>query len=118
MCKKAKNEDCNGFCDENQLIKRKVHDSAKVHVGAYASAPFVMRDPAIRDELAGENGVIAFEMEATGLWNVDKPVVPIKGVRDYADSHKNKKSKDMAAVMAACAMRRFIYIYFGKGIDP
>lgn len=52
----------------------------------------------IRDE-----GVIAFEMEGAGAWEVFGTIV-VKGIVDYADSHKNKKWRGYPAARAAlCA---------------
>ncbi|KAH8888982.1 purine and uridine phosphorylase, partial [Thozetella sp. PMI_491] len=47
--------------------------------------------------------LIGFEMEGAGVWD-NIPTVVVKGVSDYADSHKNKVFQDYAAVSAAaCA---------------
>jgi hypothetical protein len=43
-----------------------------------------------RDEIATRDNVIAFEMEGAGVWE-HCPSLVIKGVCDYADSHKSKR---------------------------
>lgn len=60
-----------------------------------------------RDEIAAREGVIAFEMEGAGVWD-NFPCVVIKGVCDYADSHKNKDWQKYAAATAAACMKAFL----------
>ncbi|TKA36175.1 hypothetical protein B0A54_12805 [Friedmanniomyces endolithicus] len=56
-----------------------------------------------RDLLIKQKRVIGFEMEGAGAWEV-LPTIVIKGVVDYADSHKNKKWRGYPAARAAlCA---------------
>jgi len=63
-----------------------------------------MRDAAERDRVSAElGGVLCFEMEAAGLMN-SFPCLVIRGICDYADSHKNKRWQAYAAgTAAACA---------------
>jgi nucleoside phosphorylase len=50
-----------------------------------------MRSAAERDQLSAElGGVLCFEMEAAGLINSFLCLV-IRGICDYANSHKNKR---------------------------
>lgn len=53
-----------------------------------------------RDRLAEELGVLCFEMEAAGLMD-NFPCLVIRGICDYADSHKNKDWQGYAAATAA-----------------
>jgi nucleoside phosphorylase len=46
-------------------------------------------------------------MESAGVWD-NFPCVVIKGVCDYADSHKNKKWQGYAAATAAACMKAFL----------
>jgi nucleoside phosphorylase len=49
----------------------------------------VIRDGTTRDQLSSKFGeVLYFEMEAAGLIN-SFPCLVIRGICDYADSHKN-----------------------------
>jgi nucleoside phosphorylase len=59
-----------------------------------------MQDAFIRDSLALKNDVLCFEMEAAGLSN-HFPCVVIRGICDYADSHKNHQWQGYAAMVAA-----------------
>ncbi|KAK7956409.1 uncharacterized protein PG986_005631 [Apiospora aurea] len=104
-------------CEDDRRLDRPGPDSGRIHIrlGPYASAPMIMRDPTRRDQLAERFGVLAFEMELGGVWDFNMPVVPIKGVCDYADSHKNKSSQQFAADTAACVMRMFVGGFLGTG---
>jgi hypothetical protein len=68
-----------------------------------ASGNQVMRDAAERDRVSMELGdILYFEMVAAGLMN-GIPCLVIRGICDYADSHKNKKSQAYAAgTVTAC----------------
>jgi hypothetical protein len=60
-----------------------------------------MKDGNTRDRLSSElSGVLCFEMEAAGLMN-SFPCLVIRGICDYADSHKNKGWQPYAAAAAA-----------------
>ncbi|KAK1081925.1 hypothetical protein LTR33_004285 [Friedmanniomyces endolithicus] len=75
----------------------------KLHFGRYASANAVLKSGHRRDLLIKQKRVIGFEMEGAGAWEV-LPTIVIKGVVDYADSHKNKKWRGYPAARAAlCA---------------
>ncbi|KAH7118969.1 hypothetical protein B0J11DRAFT_492734 [Dendryphion nanum] len=75
-------------------------DTPVVHYGVIASANQLMKDALIRDKLAAEKNVLCFEMEAAGLMN-DFPCLVVRGICDYADSHKNKEWQGYAAMVAA-----------------
>ncbi|KAI6777532.1 uncharacterized protein J7T54_002730, partial [Emericellopsis cladophorae] len=75
-------------------------DNPAIHHGLIASANQLMKDAQVRDTLAAEKGVLCFEMEAAGLMN-HFPCLVIRGICDYADSHKNKEWQGYAAMVAA-----------------
>lgn len=74
-------------------------DDPMVHYGLIASANQLMKDAIMRDQLA-EEGVLCFEMEAAGLMN-HFPALVIRGICDYADTHKSKEWQGYAALTAA-----------------
>ncbi|KAH9226963.1 hypothetical protein K456DRAFT_1097808 [Colletotrichum gloeosporioides 23] len=101
---------CTG-CDETKIIRRgrDVEDRVpRVHYGVIASGNRVMRDARMRDLLAKEKGVICFEMEAAGLMNSWSCLV-IRGICDYADSHKNKQWQGYSALAAASYARELLH---------
>ncbi|KAH8695249.1 hypothetical protein BGW36DRAFT_360954 [Talaromyces proteolyticus] len=91
-----------GQCDDTVIIKRPRRNtqSPKVFYGLVASGNQVMKDGRTRDEIAKKHGIICFEMEAAGLMDYF-PCLVVRGICDYADSHKNKRWQEYAAATAA-----------------
>ncbi|KAF2033281.1 purine and uridine phosphorylase [Setomelanomma holmii] len=84
-----------------------------VHYGTIASGNQVMRDGVRRDQISKElGGVMCFEMEAAGLMN-ELPCLVIRGICDYADSHKNKRRQPYAAATAAGCAKEILSIIPG-----
>ncbi|KAK1624831.1 hypothetical protein BDP81DRAFT_483957 [Colletotrichum phormii] len=75
-------------------------DNPAIHYGIIASANQLMKDAVKRDKLSSERNVLCFEMEAAGLMN-HFPCLVIRGISDYADTHKNKAWQGFAAMTAA-----------------
>ncbi|KEY68204.1 hypothetical protein S7711_09113 [Stachybotrys chartarum IBT 7711] len=98
-------------CDLAQLEVRpsRGSDQPKVHYGLIASANQVMRNGATRERLRQETGALCVEMEAAGLMNNFQCLV-IRGICDYADSHKNKDWQLYAAATAAAYARELLHI--------
>jgi nucleoside phosphorylase len=97
-------------CDEHELVPRaRVSQPYKpiVHFGLIASGDTVMKSGEDRDEIAARDGIIAFEMEGAGVWE-PCPSLVIKGVCDYADSHKSKRWQGYAAATAAAVVKVFL----------
>lgn len=90
--------------DKSVLVSRPPRgeddDNPAIHYGLIASANQLMKDAKLRDKLAQEKEVLCFEMEAAGLMN-HFPCLVIRGICDYADSHKNKEWQGYAALAAA-----------------
>jgi nucleoside phosphorylase len=79
-----------------------------VHYGTIASGNQVMKDAAERDRVSAElGGVLCFEMEAAGLMN-SFPCLVIRGISDYADTHKNHKWQPYAAGTAAAYAKELL----------
>ncbi len=76
-----------------------------VHFGPIASGDTILNSAKTRDEFAQKAGVGVIGFEWTGIhsWGII-PCVAIKGVCDYADSHRNTEwHQYAAAAAAACA---------------
>ena len=71
-----------------------------IHYGTIASGNQVVKDSVTRDYWGDKEGVLCFEMEAAGLMD-NFPCLVIRGICDYADSHKNKRWQPYAAAIAA-----------------
>ena len=97
---------CDNVCsnDPTCLVDRKQRDDGEddpaIHYGLIASANQVMEDAIARDKLSTSMDILCFEMEAAGLMN-HSPCLVVRGICDYADSHKNKQWQGFAAMMAA-----------------
>jgi nucleoside phosphorylase len=106
-------DECRVVCgsDPKHVVVRPVRgehqDNPAIHYGLIASANQLVKDVRIRDQLAAEKGVLCFETEAAGLMN-HFPCLVIRGICDYADSHKNKVWQGYAAVMAAAYAKELL----------
>ncbi|GIJ81640.1 hypothetical protein Asppvi_000139 [Aspergillus pseudoviridinutans] len=78
-----------------------------VHYGLIASGNKVIKDGKLRDKLAREHGILCFEMEAAGLMD-NFPCLVIRGISDYADSHKTKKWQGYASLTAAAYTKELL----------
>jgi nucleoside phosphorylase len=65
-----------------------------------------MKHNTTRDKVGKDLGdALCFEMEAAGLMN-DFPCVVVRGICDYADSHKDKKWQGYAAATVAAYSKK------------
>ncbi|KAL3478522.1 hypothetical protein BJX99DRAFT_256418 [Aspergillus californicus] len=105
-------------CEADKLVYRRrspnfaesdvlQQSSPSIHIGKMGSGDTVMRSGIHRDEIATRDGIIAFEMEGSGV-SAYFPTLVIKGVGDYADSHKSKQWQDYAAATAAACTKAFL----------
>jgi nucleoside phosphorylase len=99
-------------CDLTRTIPRtsRSHPSVpQVHYGVIASGNKLVKDAAQRDMVLEESGedCICLEMEAAGLMN-SFPCLVIRGICDYADSHKNDQWQKYAAATAAAYAKEFL----------
>ena len=83
---------------------REYDDETVVHYGKIGSGNQVVKDAQLRDRLATRHDVLCYEMEAAGLMN-NFPCLVIRGICDYADSHKNDVWQGYAAMVAAAYAR-------------
>ena len=98
-------------CDRKKLKKRIPRDTPRPRVfyGTIASGNQVMRHGKTRDEIARQFGGLCFEMEAAGLMD-DFPCIVIRGICDYADSHKEKQWQPYAAATAAAYAKELLKV--------
>lgn len=106
-------------CERSRLIQRlekRVDGRPQIHYGNIPSGDKVMKDGVTRDRIATKEGILCFEMEAAGLMETF-PCVVIRGVGDYADSHKNKRWQPYAAATAACYAKELLTILERQGLN-
>lgn len=98
-------------CDPSQEVRRKPRKDAspKVHYGNIASGNQVIKHGLARERLRKEFDVLCFEMEAAGLME-EFPCLVIRGISDYADSHKNKNWQKYAAATAAAFAKELLLV--------
>ncbi|KAL4914796.1 nucleoside phosphorylase domain-containing protein [Aspergillus aurantiobrunneus] len=90
--------------DAKEEIEREKRDSAdpEIHYGTIASGNILVKDAATRDKIMEhiDKDCICFEMEAASLMD-HFPCLIIRGICDYADSHKNDRWQRYASATAA-----------------
>ncbi|PGH11853.1 hypothetical protein AJ79_04650 [Helicocarpus griseus UAMH5409] len=98
-------------CDQNRVSKRVIRkDLAPViHYGTIGSSNEVIKDGITRDKLREDLGILCIETEAAGLMD-DFSCLVIRGICDYADSHKNKIWQPYAAFTAAAYAKELLSI--------
>jgi hypothetical protein len=104
-------DDCKDCCDADQIISRsergdgatRLLDEPFVHFGNIASSNRLQIFARERTRVQLEHEAKCFQMEAAGVMEL-YPCVVVRGICDYADSHKNKGWQNYsAATAAACA---------------
>ncbi|KAJ9204753.1 hypothetical protein DTO166G4_7855 [Paecilomyces variotii] len=105
-------------CEESGQVDRdeRQDDAPRIHYGTIASGSMVVKDPVKRDKIREKHGAICLEMEAAGLMNIF-PCIVIRGISDYADSHKNDGWQKYAAAAAAACAKEFLSCVQSKIID-
>ncbi|KIX06815.1 uncharacterized protein Z518_04791 [Rhinocladiella mackenziei CBS 650.93] len=100
-------------CDKTRTVTRTSRDPyvPSIFYGLIASGDRVMKNAKKRDKISQElGGALCFEMEAAGSIN-DFHCIVIRGIADYADSHKNDDwHAYAAATAAACAKELLTYV--------
>ncbi|KAK6356063.1 hypothetical protein TWF718_000437 [Orbilia javanica] len=89
--------------------ERESESYPRIHYGLIASGNQVVKDSKARDKLAAE-GVLCVEMEAAGITN-QIPCLVIRGICDYADSHKNKLWQEYACATAAAYLGLLLSVF-------
>lgn len=113
VCDEALESDCSMLGCNGVLVNRNrlssLDRSPQLHFGSLASGDTVMKSGEHRDELAKTAKIIGFEMEGAGVADSLCCLI-IKGICDYADSHKNKMWQEYAAATAASCCKAFLEI--------
>lgn len=101
-----------GGCDLDKRIGRMDDDGDEsfviVHRGTIASGEMLVKDAALRDQLAEQYNLLCFETEAAGALS-DFPCLVVRGISNYCDSHKNDQWQGYAAAVAASYGRQLFF---------
>ncbi|KAF3152806.1 hypothetical protein TWF569_002631 [Orbilia oligospora] len=105
-------------CDQSKVIDREPrrNTSPRIYYGNIGSSNQVLKDAITRDKLQEDLGIICVEMEVAGLMD-QFPCLVIRGICDYADSHKNKRWQSYAAATAAAYAKELLSIIPAQEID-
>ncbi|KAL4889446.1 SNF2 family N-terminal domain-containing protein [Aspergillus ambiguus] len=82
-------------------------DLVQLFQGAIGSDNQVIKNAQFRDDTARREKILCYEMEATGVMDVT-PCLPIRGISDYSDGHKNDEWHLYAALAAATCARELL----------
>ncbi|KXH46440.1 pfs domain-containing protein [Colletotrichum nymphaeae SA-01] len=107
-------------CDPEDELKRddRPDTDPEIHYGIIASGNSVVKDGVSRDQILQQlgTGCLCFEMEAAGLMN-DFPCLVIRGICDYADSHKNDRWQNYAAIVAAAYAKELLSVMEAMNVE-
>jgi nucleoside phosphorylase len=102
-------------CDLSNVIDRpprsETHKNKLVfHRGRIATGNSVIQDGEQRDQIGARcDGALCIEMEAAGV-DVNRRCLVVRGISDYADSHKNDTWRAYAAGTAAAFTRELLCV--------
>ncbi|KAF2221527.1 nucleoside phosphorylase domain-containing protein [Elsinoe ampelina] len=97
------------LCTKSRLVERptRTKRGPALFYGLIASGDQVMKDALVRDSIARDEDIMCFEMKAAGVATAI-PCLVIRGICDYADSHKAKAWQPYAAATAAALAREYL----------
>lgn len=108
-----KGSDCSG-CEASSGKKvvsrpRRPYQQPVVHRGLILSGNGVVKNPQERDQLRRDyKDAICFEMEAAGIMD-EIPCLIVRGICDYADTHKQDRWHFYAAAVAAAYCKALLH---------
>ncbi|KAL4781521.1 hypothetical protein BJX76DRAFT_359810 [Aspergillus varians] len=109
-CDHTPRPDCRS-CDTAGEIQRDPRSTTDpdIHYGIIASGDTVVEDAATRDQIVADldENCICIETAAAGLMN-HFPCLVIRGICDYADSHKNDRWRRYASATAAAYAKELL----------
>lgn len=100
-------------CDKERLVGRQprpetLQDNMVFHQGRIATGNSLMMVGTERDSVSARcGGVLCFEMEAAGV-DINSNCLVIRGISDYADSHKGDRWRYYAAAKAVVFARELL----------
>jgi nucleoside phosphorylase len=93
-------------CDKSRVVPRPTRDTEEpeIHCGLIGPSNRLIWSGSTRDRLAHELGILCFDMVDASVMD-DFPGLVIRGICDYADSHRNSEWQVYAAAAAAYAKK-------------
>ncbi|KAI0550304.1 nucleoside phosphorylase domain-containing protein [Xylaria curta] len=113
--------DCSGceVSSEKKVVNRAGRDKSRqpmVHRGLILSGGGVIKNPEDRDRLRRGHDAICFEMEAGGIMD-EIPCLVVRGICDYADTHKQDGWHYYAAAAAAAYSKAILLKVYGQDVE-
>lgn len=111
--------DCSHCENVYQIIRpQRETTDPDIHYGIIASGNTLVKDAPTRDKIAESTGekCICYEMEAAGII-LHFPCLVIRGIRDYADSHKNDRWQPYASATAAAFAKELLSYLSPKRLE-
>jgi nucleoside phosphorylase len=108
---KDRDRECTACCSingKNCVFEQEPRTEPRLWLGNIASSNAVMKNGKMRDQALQEFDVLCFEMEAAGLMNDGFSCLVIRGIADYADSHKSTEWQRYAALTAAACAKELL----------
>lgn len=105
------NRDCAACCiinGKNCVFEQQPRTEPQLWFGTIASSNAVMKNGKMRDQALQKFDALCFETEAAGLMNDGFSCLVIRGIADYADSHKSKEWQRYAALTAAACAKELL----------
>jgi nucleoside phosphorylase len=103
--------DCSA-CDLSRILQRPRRDTEDpiIHYGPIASMNQVLKSGELREQLCQKfPDILCFENEEVGI-SAPLPCLLVRGICDYADSHKNKQWQSFAAAAAAAYAKELLSV--------
>ncbi|KAF2807096.1 purine and uridine phosphorylase [Mytilinidion resinicola] len=116
-----KGGDC-GECEassEKKIVFRAKREPGQptVHRGLILSGSGVVKNPEDRDRLRrAHDGALCYEMEAAGIMD-EIPCLVVRGICDYADTHKQDGWHHYAAAVAAAYSKAILLKVYGHDVE-
>ncbi|KAK9444430.1 Pfs domain protein [Metarhizium brunneum] len=96
-----------GNCKGSYSSRGTQEPGPRIHYGRIASGNQVVKDAMMRDRIRAQTGALCFEMEGAGVMTTEQCLI-VRGICDYADSHKNDEWRNYAAATAAAYTKYFL----------
>ncbi|KAK6522069.1 hypothetical protein TWF281_002638 [Arthrobotrys megalospora] len=105
-------------CDRAKIVDRpdRMDKNPVIHYGVIATGSKVIEYTPTREEIKRRHRAVCLDMEAAGLMN-NFPCIVIRGISNYADSHKNDQWVPYAAATAAACAKEFLEHVEPKAIE-
>jgi hypothetical protein len=96
-------------CDSSKLVVRRprTHEGSVIHCGGIATSNHVLEDTSFRDFITKELRAICFNSEGRASMGGTAHLM-IRGMADYADTHRSREWTDYAALAASAYAKRLL----------